>query len=337
MLLKLFRSNRPLVIFILPIFIAAIWFPGFQNQNVRILPFEKYPGLLYQTFISFAARDMLASKIVAFLMFLLIGILIVRLNTRYFFIPVRTQLPAVIFMCIVSSVVVLQRFNPVIVSSLILILVIDRIFGSYKYEGLAYHFFDSALLVSLSSLIYVNSFFFISFVWAGLLLLRSFNWREWLFSIIGFILPYLFLCGYFYATDRSIDELLLSTIRKNFEVGYNLGNKVADIKFIAIVLTFLIFLTSLYMIHKFDTKKTYARKYLLFFLWMFIISTLLFIIFPSFGIEYIYIAAIPLTYLFSHYFVFTKVNWLSRIFFSVLILMPYYMAYSDDIYALIKK
>ena len=337
MLLKLFRSNRSLVILILLIFIALIWFPGFQIQNVRSLTFEKYPGLLYKAFTVFSANKILASRITALLLYLLIGILIVRLNTKYFFIPVRTQLPAVIYMFIISSVVVIQRFNPVIVSSLILILVIDRIFGSYKYEGVAYHFFDAALLISLSSMIYINSFFFISFVWIGLLLLRSFNWREWSFSIIGFLLPYLFLCIYFYVTDRSIDDLLIDTIRKNFEVGLPLSDKIADIKFIAIALTLFIILTSLFMMHKFDTKKTYARKYLLFFLWMFVILTILFILLPSFGIEYILIVAIPLTYLFSHYFVFTKISWVNRIMFTLLILIPYCLVYFDEIRTLIKK
>ncbi len=337
MLLKLFRSNRSLVILVLPVFIALIWFPGFQKQHIQLLPFDQYPGLLYKTFIIFATEKVLASKITALLLFLLISVLLVRLNTRYFFIPARTQLPAVIFMLIVSSVMVLQRLNPVIVSSLILILAIGRIFGAYKYEGLAYHFFDSALLVSLSSLIYINSIFFLLFIWTGLLLLRSFNWREWSFTIIGFILPYLLLSGYFYATDRSIDKLLVDPVRNNFGAGIQLGDKIADMKIIAMILTVYVILTSLFMMIKFDTKKTYARKYFLYFLWMFIISTGLFFLLPSFSIEYTLIVAIPLTFLFSHYFVFTKINWINRILFTVLILMPYYLAYFDKVYGLIKK
>ncbi len=337
MLLKLFRSNRSLVILILPVFIFLIWFPGFQEQNSRLSSFEQYPGLIYQAFLAFAARDYLSSKIIAFLLFLLISILLVRLNTKYFFIPVRTQMPAVIYLLIASSIMALQRFNPVIVSSVILIVSIDRIFGSYKYEGLAYHFFDAALLISLSSLIYINSLLYILFIWTGLLLLRSFNWREWSFSIIGFVLPYLFLCGYLYATDRSIDELLFSVIRNNFEAGLQLSDKLAQIKVISIVLVIMIILTSLFMIHKFDTKKTYSRKYLLYFLWMFIILTVMFVMIPSFGIEYIMIAAIPLTYLFSHYFVLTKINWLNRVMFTIIMLLPYYLVYFEDIKTLIKQ
>jgi hypothetical protein len=337
MLLKLFRSNRSLVILVLPMIIAAIWLPAIQKQNIRLFPFEQYPGLFYKALMIFAAKRILASKILALLLFLLISILLVRLNTKYFFIPIRTQMPAVIYMLIVSSVVVLQRFNPVIISSLILILAIDRIFGSYKYEGLAYHYFDSALLISLSSLIYINSFFFISFTWIGLILLRTFNWREWSFTIIGFLLPYLFLWGYFYATDRSMDELLFAAIRKNFETGFQLNNKITDIKIITIVLMVYMIHTSLFMVQRFDSKKTYARKYLMFFLWMFIISTIFFVLLPSFGIEYVLIAAIPLTYLFSHYFIFTKINWINRIMFGVFFLIPFYLAYSDKIYDWIKK
>ena len=337
MLLKLFRGNRSLIFIILPIFIIAIWFPGFQGQDTRIFPFEEYPGLLYRFFIGFSTKNVLVSKIVALLLFFLISMMLVRVNIRYFFIPSRTQMPAVIYMFIISSVLVLQRFSPVIISSLMIILAIDRIFGSYKYEGLAYHFFDSALLVSLSSLIYINSFFFISFVWVGLLLLRTFNWREWTYTIIGLLLPYLFLIGYYYATDRSISDLLFYGIWKNFEAGFRLIDKIAEIDLIAIVLMVYIIISSLFMMRKFDTKKIQARKYLLYFLWMFIILTLLFIFIPSFGPEYILFAAIPLTYLFSHYFVFTKINWINRIIFTILILMPFYLVYFSKIYLLIKK
>jgi hypothetical protein len=302
-----------------------------------MFPFEEFPGLFYRIFIGFAAKNILLSKIIALILFLLISIAIVRLNTRYFFIPSRTQLPAVIYMFIISSVIVLQKFSPVVISSLILVLAVGRIFASYKYEDLAYHFFDSALLISLSSLIYINSLFFISFTWLGLILLRTFNWREWAFTIIGLILPYLILSGYFYATDRSIDELLFNAIRKNFEAGSHLADKIPGIYIIAVVLTLNIIISSLFMMHKFDTKKIHARKYFLFFLWMFIILTFLFILIPSFGPEYILFASIPLTFLFSHYFVFTKVNWINRILFTILILMPFYLVYLDKLMNLIKK
>ncbi|MBN2215147.1 MAG: hypothetical protein JW723_12970 [Bacteroidales bacterium] len=337
MLLRLFRSNRSLVILVLPLFIIAIWLPGFQKQDVQLLPFEKYPGILYAIFINFTTGSAVISKILALLLYFIISILIARLNARYFFIPVRTQLPAVIYMFIVSSVTGLQSFNPVVISSLILVVAISNIFGSYKYKGLAYHYFDSALLVSLSSLIYINSFFFISFVWTGLILLRTFNWREWIISIIGLILPYLFLITYFFATGKSINESLINVIIGNFNAGLSLADKIAGIDIIAIVLTVCLIISSLFMMHRFNTKKIHARKYFLFFLWMFIISTFLFISVPSFGTEYILFAAIPLTYLFSHYFVFTKINLFSRIVFSVLILLPFYLVYFDIVCDLIKK
>ena len=337
MLLRLFRSNRPLVILILPLFIITIWLPGLQEQQALIYPVGQHPGLFYKIFLGFTAKNVMLSKIIAFLLFFIISIMIVRLNTRYFFIPSRTQLPAVIYIFIVSSVVVLQRFSPVILSSLILVMAINRVFASYKYEGVAYHFFDAALLISLSSLIYINSLFFISFVWLGLILLRTFNWREWIFTIIGLALPYLFLSVYFYGTDRSINELLFYAIGNNFEAGIPLADKMAGIYIIAIVLSVFIIISSLFMMHKFDTKKIHARKYFLFFFWMFIILTLLFISLPSYGAEYILFAAIPLTYLLSHYFIFTKINWVNRILFTILLLMPFYMAYSDKIHNLIQK
>ncbi len=337
MLLKLFRSNRSLVTLILPLFIIAIWLPGLLKQQALIFPVGQHPGLFQKICLGFTAKNVMLSKIIALFFFFIISIMIVRLNTRYFIIPSRTQLPAVIYMFIVSSDVTLHKFSPVILSCLFLVLAVNRVFASYKYEGVAYHFFDAALLISLSSLIYINALFFISFVWLGLILLRTFKWREWIFTIIGLVLPYLFLSVYFYGTDRSIKESLFYAISNNFEDRIPFTDKIAGIYIIVIVLSVFIIISSLFMMHKFDTKKIHARKYFLFFFWMFIILILLFILLPSYGGEYILFAAIPLTFLLSHYFIFTKINFINRILFTILLLMPFYMVYSDMIYDLIKK
>lgn len=318
------------MIFVLPLIIIALWLPDFRDHFVQLFPFDLYAGPLYELVGSFSTRNILFSKITALLLYFLIAILLVRLNIKYFFIQSRTQLPAVIYLLIISGIIIIQRFNPVILSSLLLIIATDRIFESFKFDGLAYHYFDAALLISLSSLIYINSFYFIAFLWVGLVLLRQFRWREWSFTIIGLILPYLFLYGYYLATGKDIHEMLFKTIREYFSDGFAITYRVFQVKLFGYILLAYILLASVFMMQLFDTKKTHSRKYFLFFLWMFIISTLMFILIPSYGVEYLIIAAIPVSYLLSHYFAFSRLNWINRIIFTVFLLIPFIVVYFDD-------
>lgn len=335
MLLKLFKSNRTPVFFLLPLLVVAAWFPGFQNAAIYSFSFDQFVAPFYRPISSFGNSNLLLSKIVALVMYFIIGFLLVRLNAKYFFIHARTQFPAIIYLLLISGFVMFQRFNPVIFSSFILIFVIDKIFESYKFEGIAYQYFDTALLIALSSLIYFNSIFFIIFIWLGLLLFRQFNWREWTFTIIGFLLPYIFIVGFYYFLNKDIEDLLL-TFRSSVTTKYSIIARLNTLGILFGVLGVNFIIASFFMVLKFDTKKIYARKFFLYFLWVFILTIVLYLVIPSFGMESLLIIFIPFTFLISHYFTLVNLNFISRILFTLLIMSIFYTAYLKDILLLVQ-
>ena len=125
----------------------------------------------------------------------------------------RNQLlTAAVYILIVSSSPVI--FNPLswLFVNLILIMVLNITLNIYGKKEPYREVFDATFLIGIVSLIHFPAGIFILFLWACLVLYQIFTWREWLISIIGLTVPYLFAGSYFYLTGLLETEfnLLLS-------------------------------------------------------------------------------------------------------------------------------
>jgi hypothetical protein len=101
--------------------------------------------------------------------------------------------------------------NPVLPASFILIIsifTIQRMYGLFDAFTLV---LTASFLVALASLFYYPAACFILFIWLGLLTYRIASWREWVLSVIGFTLPYLYLATFYYLINRLPENVLLFT------------------------------------------------------------------------------------------------------------------------------
>ncbi|MBN2348577.1 MAG: hypothetical protein JXJ22_07065 [Bacteroidales bacterium] len=316
MLIRLFKSNNPLAYLIIFLIVIVSWIPSIIQHQWMFFHFDYSPGILYKNIQPFLFLHKDFSIVFTFILVISISFLLVRLNIQFFFINVRTQLPALFYLVLVCAFFPLNRANPALLASLFIIIALFKIFNSYKQDQLSYQYFDSAILISTGSLFYFNLIFFIPLLWTGLAILRNFKWREWVFTLVGVSLPYVFLFSYYYLTDRRLfilwENLYAQLTEEN--INYNFST------YFQLYLLFLLVLAavaSFMMIRKFGSKKIQARKYFTFLLFFFINSVLIYFLVPSAGIEIIYFSGIPLTYLFSHYFINVQNNLINNFFFAI--------------------
>lgn len=330
MLLKFFKSDRPLVLITIPVLIFLLWMPEFMQNQVALFHFDNYSSPLYFYFQSIHIKYPLISKISGLALVLLLAFMLARLNSKYFFISIRTQMPALVYLMLVSSIPSLSRLSPMILSSVFFIFALDKLMGSFKQEGIAYKYFDAALIISISAMIYFPFIFIILILWIALIILRTFNWREWMFTFIGVLLPFLFLFTYYYWTDEGfisgVTKLFSILEVRKYEINFSAGYKL----FTGFILL-LILLASFNILKSYDTRKIQIRKYYLLFLFVFIISVLLYIITPVIGVEIIYIVAIPVSFLLSHYFVVIKTNFINNLIFGLFILAVIALRYYSTV------
>jgi len=305
MLLKALKTNHAYHYILIPFIALAIWtrsfmepalFTFFQGENMMIL---------YQPINYFLENSPLASHIIALLFTILLSFLILKLNVQYSFIRSRTFLPPSLFVLITSGMADLRAMHPVYLAALFLILSIDRIFNTYDKESIHSNAFDSGVFLAIGSLFYFNLVFFFPLLWISFIILRpNVNWREYILTTLGFILPWLAAFAYFLVTDK-IDELI-QTIKANFSPHQEYLRENLPIQIYIGFLFLLTLLASFFLITQYDGKKISSRRYFKAFFWIFLISVILVVANPAVSEEIIIILAIPLTYLISNYLVFMK-------------------------------
>ena len=317
MLLKLFKSNHPYVIFLIPLLGVVLWSPALFNHSANLVEMTDNTFVFNWLFnlINFTP---LAPIIFALILLVIESYILIRLNFKFIFIENKTYLPSVIFLILASSVSSFQTLHPLLIGNLFLLLAIDKTFVIDKKRDKLKRYFESGFLLGLGAIFYPNIYIFIVVIWLTLIILRTFNWREWFSSIVGLLTPFAFYLVFLFLTNRheEVFTRLISILFSNINVL-----PVTNYSLIAIIFLGLITLISLLKgVSIVRTKKINSRKYFSIFFWFFVYIIILFFIHPSLGYELIVPLAIPLSIIYSLYFTESRSKWISEVVFSLILL-----------------
>ncbi len=316
-MLKYLNSNRFSVALVFFLFPVGYWIAGmFTGSTNEALNAGAVPlGRLVMAFDLWAK---VPASLIAILLILVNGYLLIQLNTIHIFIPYRTYLPLFFYALITIGVTQLHHLTPALIASSLIITAFYRIFHTYKSEKVSLNFIDAGLLIGIASLVYFQSIFFFVFLLAALSIIRPFIWREWAFACIGLLLPYMFVFSIYYLFDIPLSEFFkgLSVAFMRIPTSLPLSQLVnwGYILFFIIVSSFI-------LAKAIDSMKIHARKFFLSFLAFFLCSVIVFFVIPGTGIQMIYFTAVPLSYLFSYYFVRCKRNWINELCITLFILL----------------
>jgi hypothetical protein len=305
MLLRKFRQTGPDVIILIVITLLLTWLGAILNPH---LPsgqgFDVKPMPLFDLLLSVTGFSPLFSVFIAFLLVLLTSFLLVNFNTNVFFISERTFLPALIYILLSGYFPGYQILNPVIPAAIFLILGVRKIIDTYRVQGTAYSFFDAGMLISVGSLFYAGLIWFGMLLIIGIAILRTWNIREVLISILGLATPVFIVYGFFYVTGKDMEPLISA-------VTYNLFTKVSNFRIPGLTLAVLIIaattilISLMHLLSVINSKKIKSRKTFILLLWTFFIVAVVYSLSDPVSTEIHWLAVIPPTYFLSHYFVFS--------------------------------
>jgi len=316
MLLKYFNSNRLSVVILFVLLPILFWIPSFGREAVDVADPGGMP--LGNWIIAFNNNFRVLASLIALLLIILNGYLLIQLNTVHIFIPYRTPLPLYFYCILAISFTQFHWLTPALVASTLIILVFYRVFSAYKIDRISINFLDAGILIATASLIYFPTLFLFIGLLITLLLIRPFIWREWVFSLIGLLIPYAFAFSAYYLLDIPAGDLF-SRMSDSFErqpIDFRLS-QIVNWSFVL----FFVIISSYYIAKAIDSMKIHARKFFLVFLAFFCFSLLLFFVIRGAGAGMLYIGAVPLAYLFTHYFVKCNRSWVNDFFFVVFILL----------------
>lgn len=327
MLLNIAKSKQPIMVFIIPIIMILLWVKAFNSNN-----FIQFGGDLQMPFYALLYKALQYKPILTtfftLLLVMLIAFMINRLNIKFIFIPERSYLSSLAYIILTAGFVPVMQMNATLPAALLILIAIERLLDSYKNEGLGYNAFDASFLIGLASFFYFQSVVLLIFIWVGLILMRPFYWREWLYSVIGLALPWVIAYGILYITGNSPNILFLPFKKAITPLtntnAYNLMHYIwlGTIGVIAII-------SSIHLVSVFPNKKILARKSFNLLFILFTILITIFVLIPSVGTEIIFIIAIPLSLLLAHFFIMAKHNRWVEILFWAFVLSTIFAQYYE--------
>ena len=317
MFLKLCKSGQPAVLLFIPVLTILIWLKYLILPQPVSIAFEPYPMPLYHWISSLLENQIFLRKIVTLVLLIFIALWLSMMNTKFILMEKRSYLPAIIYLLIASSYLPLQQLNPAVFASVFLVFSIEIILDSYKKEGLALEFFQAAFFISIGTLFYAKAAFLMFVVWVGLSLLRTFQWREWTFTILGFFTPYVFLFAWYYLSGQDMAENW-EKIRYNFV--HDRASGYLNLYYLLFYgyLLLVVVLASRKMIGTYQILKIYIRKFFRLNFWIFAFILAAFLVIYSRAIEMIYFLAVPVSYVLSYYFFNIRSKLAGEIIFALL-------------------
>ena len=316
MIIKTFKTNRPVLYVLLSLMTVAFWLPSFiysEPQNIV------HKGPLFSTLEMLIAfwKPLLPILLLLFLIAQSLYINVVVEKHRLM--KKSSFLPGLLYITLVFTFWKEASVHPVVVANTFLVIVVDKLLSLSRSKKINYLCFDVGFLSGLSVLVFPPLVVLIPVAWIALFMFRPFNWREWLITAIGVCLPLMYLYVYYYWNDNT--QAILSLFRLSEVAGMNIStSKIILLSFVGIVLT-----VSFYSFLKELSVNTLRIKNCYFvIIWLLVLSVLSFFIFklslPSFAL----LVSIPLAVYMATYFLRDKKKMLKEIiYFLWLVLIVY--------------
>jgi hypothetical protein len=111
-------------------------------------------------------------------------------------------LPALLYITGSSLFMPFLILSPTLICNFLIIWIMDKFLKVGKAPNAIMLMFDIGVIIALGTLIYFPFIVMLLMLWLSLMLYRSFNWREWLSGLIGFMMVFFFLAVYYYWQDE---------------------------------------------------------------------------------------------------------------------------------------
>lgn len=322
MIIKFFKTQQPFAYFLFAAIVLVIWFPvyfsGFTINEGNSMPF-------YSLLLKLISPE---KKILYFL--LACGLIIsqaIQFNiivSKHDVLYKSSYLPGLFYLLLMSIIPPFISFHPVLIVNSILIIVLDKIFRLYKNEEPLALDFDICVLLSITTMIYLPAAIFILLYLSGLIILRSFSWRDWVIGFMGFLTPVFFVLLYYFLTDR-LDEIKALVYDSGITRQFNIKNAIPAGYSVTIVWVSILFVLSILKIREnFYKNAAKTRNYQQIILFFVIISLLMIIFTPSSMLYRFSALSIPLSVVVSYYFLASKKIWVTETLFLLLVAIVFY-------------
>ena len=202
MFIRLFRAKYFYQYVFFFILALALWSDVLIYPNkIKIEHFSTGAAWLDLVFTKFP----IITIILSFKLLIFQALLFNQLHDNHRLAERNQMLVAAFYVILMSSSPILIKPNIMLIVNLLMIILMNIMFNILGENEPYRQVFDVSFLVGIASLLYFPAVFFIIFIWLCFVVYQIFTWREWVISILAFLIPYLFLGTYYFWTDQILD------------------------------------------------------------------------------------------------------------------------------------
>jgi len=234
-------------------------------------------------------------------------------------------LPGLMFITGTSLFMPFMILSPALICNFLMIWIIDKFLKLGKSANSINTVFDIGMIIAIGTLVYFPFMVMLFMIFLALLLFRSFNWREWVAGLIGFITVFFFLAVFYYWNDN------LSSF---YQIWKPLGNKFPSVfkinyndYLVLIPVAVIIILASLQLRENFFRSFISTRKSFQLLFFMFIVSAVSFYLKPDFRTWHFLLCVPPGAVLLAYYFSNAKNRWFYETLFLLFVLSIQYFLF----------
>lgn len=188
------KNNIQLSVVILLVICIGLWVNTlvFSSSYVPDVSYDEH--ILYY-FIFNHHLSFLATQIIACIVVLL-GAFFVNVIAVQQEITSKTNfLPSFFYILFAFSATAKNSLEPILVANLFVMASLYFVINSYRSEGALADFFNAGLSMGLASFFYIDYIVIFPVLYVAILILRSFDWREWVVSFLGLMTPlFIYMC-----------------------------------------------------------------------------------------------------------------------------------------------
>ncbi|MDX9769677.1 MAG: hypothetical protein RBT19_04900 [Tenuifilaceae bacterium] len=326
MLLKFFRKPLPGVLVSIVVLGVAAWLKSLFWGGETVADFSYYRMPLYALLQSIIPVGSIWGSLLTLGLVIIIGSLLIQLNTRYILIKNRTYLPSLFYIIICSGFISLQTLNPAVFAAFFAILTVNSLFASLAGNSLD-RLFKAGFYTALGTLFYLPTIILFLLILFSIVILNVTSVRSWLAATLGFVTPLFFgwFFYYYFNDDVALTTIVLNTIADGVAFSF-FDTGLTFVVWLSLAL-FMLLVTGGFVILGLPTQKINVRKYHSIFLIMILLVGTATIAVPFVSAETVFLFAIPFSYFLSSYFTFARGRIFPEILFVTLLVLVILMQF----------
>jgi hypothetical protein len=278
----------------------------FMISIIRAEEVTAYSGMPFYNLIFGAVHlNPILDRIIALVFMMLLGYMLIRMGARFVLLPIRSFMPALFFILFSAALSEARQVSPALVGSVFYLFCFAILFDVNDNPSKTFSVFTASLVLVLGSMFYLKLIWFIPVIWISLVTLKSISWRELFYPVLTFLLLGLLLFTWYWGVldqGSSFVELISNNLAfEKSEKPLLKINHFSVLIYYGFILL-LVLAASIYMITRFQSRRTAVQKIYQVLFYMFIAGLLFFTLIASFEAASLVYIAIPVSYLLSLFF-----------------------------------